>query len=153
MGRKFKVCSYQAQLSGRGGGGEWRGGEVAFPAPRPPGSAEKNIASDSPSGLGVPAPKTLREPREGAERGGTWSPLSGDLVRSEFFFFLSFPFLFERILSHHLASPAPPPCAGFALFFTILPPNESLVRSILSSPSSLLPTLPSSPFANPVLRG
>lgn len=99
------------------------------------------------SRLSVLTPKNPSEQEGVRDAKGLFFFLFGDIVRSDFFFFF---FLRESSVTtsfpqHHHSVQL---ITGFALFLRF-PPNESLVRSILSSSSSLLPTLPSSPSQTP----
>lgn len=98
------------------------------------------------SRLSVLTPKNPREQEGGREARGPFF-LSGDLVRSGFFFFF-----LKRILSHHLASPAPPQCTahnGFCFVFTIFPPTNHLSDQFYLLPPPYFPLSPPPPSKTP----
>lgn len=119
---------------GGGGGGGWEESEVAFPW--------RSGVSDEPGRVTPSRLYTLSQELRRRRGQGYLPPLptlSGVLVRSDFFF----PPQYYQCTAPN----------GFRFVFTTPPtPNESLVRSILPSPSSLLPTLPSSPSKTRSLR-
>lgn len=65
---------------------------------------------------------------------------------------VSFFFFFKRILSHHLASPAPPQCTahnGFCFVFTIFPPTNHLSDQFYLLPPPHFPLSPPPPSKTP----
>lgn len=92
-------------------GGRWGRleGTIRWPSPHCVlrGCWRRILQVTARSRLSVLTPKPERA-EGGREARGPFLFLSGDLVRSDFFFlFLFFLFLFKRTLSHHLACPAP----------------------------------------------
>lgn len=128
-------------IVGEGGGGDWKGGKVAFPVRVLRVCWRIILQVTARSRLSVLTPKNPSEQEGVRDAKGLFFFLFEDIVRSEFFFFLRESSVTTSFPQHRHSVQL---ITGFALFLRF-PPNESLVRSILSSSSSLLPTLPSSP--------
>lgn len=126
-----------------GGAGATEGRRGGLP-PRAPGLLGIISQVTATSRLSV---LTAESPREPEARRGAGRPSSppGDLVRSDFFL------LFKRILSYHLASPAPPQYTahnGFCFVFTISPPTNHLSDQFYLRPPPYFP-LPPPPSKTP----
>lgn len=128
-------------IVGEGGGGDWKGGKVAFPVRVLRVCWRIILQVTARSRLSVLTPKNQSEQEGVRDAKGLFFSFLKTLSAVIFFFFLRESSVTTSFPQHRHSVQL---ITGFALFLRF-PPNESLVRSILSSSSSLLPTLPSSP--------